>query len=1741
MSGSFQVASLGGSQVPADQLSVPPQEPYTYADRVANTIIGAQLAAQDEGARSFSDRILDIPTKFVPLTGAAIFNSFANTAIDVGNMLGADFHRFTIEDEFGPDSETTKYYQKNAGMVEGTALAVGSLLPGLAGIKVLKMAQLGSFGKTFQTATSLFSGIQKEAMAAATADAVGNGTGASLFGMSRLNTIKAIAAGVGEQALQGAVYETATLATMHASPITDNNTWKDNIADVASAAYGFGLFGGLIDGASTYYKIKKATQAADIATKGQELFGSLGKGNINPGDRVLNLYSVFDSIQQGESRLAKMKYNLTENTTQKQIRQQFIEAAGKDEELAGAFHNFIERGRAAGLLTEEELSNQLGGLKKLGRYDGLEITSKPDSVFYINSKIDPANLNFITHDDLLTRSATGEAATSRAFELTSPTQLPTIAHANEMLEVPAIGTNGVIKTAKYTGVSDAYSKGVDIFIDAKGGVHVNTDSTVFKEVPRPGMNRVLTKAERDHYVKFGRLPEGSAPLEGIGTTLDVETGKLYRDTAPPAVLGDFGKPKLDRSGTIITAGDKSFSFRPGQEFTPLVLEPLEANSRFVWAAERGIKAGDSIHPTDLPLLEQAWRELAAGNNAIEGRGIATFSDGTAIPKTADSMLAHIRQTKQLMYGDLLSEGKNADEISRLLNAPTKGLTNNFNSVNPAELMFAPESSQSIRHIRLAYDIGNIKDQEGNFLRGMQGVAYRMKVAADTNTNTVANFLGKYFPGLKSENYLHALQFTKGAQDADIMGAGNGFLGNANANYGTLGQQAERMGRATSELMITARGRISDALSPSTNLLKRNFAVSAEVSNMETVAHSTGEHWLLPSAEQLKAWGLPRNTMVLEGAVSANKKGELVWNQNYLPKGFSSGAILKEGETTATHGAPIVTSKGISLQNLYTLSDNAAEFLRAHRSLTNERNGFRQDFNKAQGLTKPEYPADRVYFPPIDTSRYPYIAYVRQREGYMLGESGASVITARSAEELQEKIRLLGPEYDAFTKKGIGDHKKALGEYEADRNFAHNPVKSELARKGILNNIVPDTRPQNIVDRFVNWHFKQSDTLIRDHVELYNAATFAQLEAMGTRFAETGASQVNFITPFTQRTATNPYNSYIRTALGLSAKDEHPLWQLAQEKLQAFGDKAFNATREAFGAATKGLLPFEDAAKVSERFGLGNPYGSAIDSLAKASYYGGLANQLPEPRLLSKFVGTANTIIGATVIRLDALQQLVDAITLPITVALEHSPATRELQKLAMLSAPGVEQKVPGYTKTLYNAIRNYFTDDGKLLDLYTKAAGLTKDELSTYRRMIDDLTLPLGKLSEEGWAQKIDGATRKAEVLAGTKFTNKFLHFVAADVGRQIGEASGLKGVELLDAIGTFTNRVSGNLAAGQRAAIFSGPVGQAVGLFQSFQWNLMQQLLRHIGEGDVKAMAMAAGLQTSIFGLSSLPGFRTLNTLIAERHGNTTGESIDTGLTGLLGKDVADYLLYGAASGLLGWSLYDRGDLNIRRATVLPVNPLEFPSVAAGMRVYQNLARLENNLTTQGASVPASLLLALEHNSLSRPLGGLAQMMQGYSTDSRGNLIATTSGLNDMSGISEMSRLLGARPLDEAIAMEAMRRKTALEIRDSARLAELGVAARTAMYSGATVSPQQVEDFMSAYVKAGGNQENFNAWFLQTSKKANSAAINMAMENFGNPRSVMLQRMMGGVPLPDVYYRPNIQAATVDAARQTAMNPQLE
>jgi len=306
-----------------------------------------------------------------------------------------------------------------------------------------------------------------------------------------------------------------------------------------------------------------------------------------------------------------------------------------------------------------------------------------------------------------------------------------------------------------------------------------------------------------------------------------------------------------------------------------------------------------------------------------------------------------------------------------------------------------------------------------------------------------------------------------------------------------------------------------------------------------------------------------------------------------------------------------------------------------------------------------------------------------------------------------------------------------------------------------------------------------------------------------------------------------------------------------------------------------------------------------------------------------------------------------------------------------------------------------------------------------------------------------------------------------------------------------------------------------------------MQQLFRHVGEGQAKDALTLLALQGTIYGMNGLPAFNAINThIVGTASGNTQHKDLYDATYGILGKKAGDWLMYGAASNMLGLidpalkiNLYSRGDINPRHLTILPTNPADVPIYQGSVKFFGNLFDTVAKMG-KGGDITTVLLQGLEHNGISRPLAGLAQTLEGianplhasYSTSSKGNVIAA----NDMLSLTNLGRIAGAKPLEEAIALDALYRYKAYGLKDAAKRNALGMAIKTTMIAGQNPSREQIESFTKQYVESGGRQKEFNHWFTQLYRTANLSQAQKIKDGLTSPYSMSMQRLMGEEELTD-------------------------
>lgn len=1698
-------------------------------DTDTNTVNDAAFAVDAHAATGDEPSIFEsganVVTKGLPLTALAVANSFLNTGVDINNFFGGDMEKFKVEDEV--DQEYADYYKQHESGIEAAGLLVGSIIPGTLAIKATRLLAFGKTSRLLAEATGIAPSLAQKTIAAGVAE-IEAGSGA-LYGGLQADKYKAIALGIGDQALQGLIYETAMATTMHGSPLLEQDGLKETVDNMFYGALTGGVIGGALEGVFIASKFNKALLNADIATKQQEFANYLGgKNQFIAGDRVVALLDSLDAIPEATNILGGKKAAATKELgilNSKKILSDI--APDGDPGVTTGFMNALLKMKDSGM-SKEDMYGYLSRLAKVGRVtEPDDVTS--GSIFYINKFHKGAEPNW---SDLVTSAPTthlgdvgpSQVEVSLGYRMKDFAIAPKIGKITDTVEwegnsIPA-----------FSGAKDAFEQGHDIFVGKKGEVFINPDAPNIERIARAGESRALTKAEEVSYRSTGQLPEGSKPLLSKSLILDLRNGGVSENAL--ATVGDHGVPELHRDG--LRYGQET-SYHDLTNPIDSKTAPLDANARYVWAAKRGVKNGDEIQVKDAAMLEQLYREASMDKDGFDaamakfekrGVGIAD-GDDFYLPTSAESFLNIIRTAKDDIIHDAIMDNSklSSAEVAMMANVPEEYLANGQQATRMEQYMRPISDSSEIGHVKLQYNVGNIYQQDGQIMKGLIDTQYRIQMVQDANNTAAARFFGPNWQKWK---------ISKTASDANIKGTGGKFLSSSNSNYGTLGQETERVGRENTGLLTRMNADDADKLATVVSAIRNDPSASAELGMFIAVRHQSAERWTFVPQAIADQLGVSPDTVILADSLIRNRRGQVTgWNKDYLPEGFTS--VQDAGVMNLA-----VPTGG--LKNAYTLSPQVASFERANQAINDARIVHINNFYAAQGLQR-VMPTGTLYTPPIDTAKYPHFALVKAREGSGLADDSVSVIVGRDAGELEQKIASLRDEYSIYTKDMLKTHHEVLGDYEYNRNFAQNRVDTALSKRGILNDIYPTTRAESIIDDYVSWHQRANMRLVRDHTEIANSQLFAELRAMGDKFTAAETSKTGFVNKLFGSGADNPYDSYVKQALAISPKEQYRLWADANEKAEAFFSTAFNVARKAFTAAEKGLLPYEDASAMAQKFGLGNPYEAATD--AAGAYYD-VANKLPPQKYLSKFVAIANSIQSATAIRLDAFQTIINVVSTPVLMNSEmRSVIDAETKKLSnnansLLTTElpdGSGRMIPSITKVLGSNMTDWFNSAVRTASLDEfRDIGVIKDDVKKYFDLQDSLTLPYGKFSESAFAQRMKQATELGAMVTGSNYGEQFVRWNAAMAAKKIFSAFGYSGQELSDNISTFVNRVHGNYIASQRPVAFQGPIGQAVGLFQTYQFNLMQQMFRYVENGEAKSLMTLAGMQTTLFGMQGLPGFQAINNhIIGNSASNPTHKDLYSEIPDFADKGLGNFLLYGSLSNILNTGLYSRGDINPRQITILPVNPLDFPAIAGGVKLISSILDTSQKIAEGGKPVP-SLLLGLEHNGISRPLSGLAQLAQGIVTTSGGSLVAVTnplgdnsSGLSILGSAANYARLAGARPLDEAIVMDAMYRKTLYQAKDTTRIADLGQAVKTTLYGNQSPDETELSKFSREYAASGGRVENFGRKMIEWSKDANASVANKMYSSLKSPLNQNMMRIMGGEKLPD-YTNTGSTAISTDA-----------
>lgn len=1664
--------------------STPDNFDTTSPSSYNSLIVGADNYNLQSGQQSWLDSAGDALTYGVHGAWTSGINSFINTAVDIGNFFGGNFQQAdTYQDLMDSDANAAEYYQRHKSGVDLAGFVAGSLIPGFGGIKALQIAKRGE--SFLPRALGLFSN-PREQLIKDTVNLIEQGA-PNIDSVIRSNKYKAIALGFGDQVIQAAAWETAVEATMGAAPTLDNQDWKDITFNLVTGAVIGGTLGTIWDAFGAQGLFKKAVIARDVLARPYESNANFGKLGINTGDRTVSLLEAIDKIPAPVSDFTD-RVAIATRTKAVQQAKIYLGELSDDPEIANTLLDKLLQQRDAGSISKDDLYERLTGLTKLKRVT--EADAEQPKIFYINKQADdiskiPTNIP--------------PTETSQAYKL-----------RNEQIQP-------IIKTTKdFATATEAFQNGADIFLNTDGMSIINPKATNIQRALKPGFSN-------------------SEKTEGASVIVNLRSGAIT-NTAVQTIgdLAESGKITLSKDTKTLQVGDRAFNYTPNSFEKDLYGEEyLDANGRHVWAGLRGTRQFDNININDISRMDALAREVQSGTLDKKVFETATVSDATGEkrkladfleqnPKLSDvienTKRANFYEYINATYGSKLGSnglpvGEDLRKLTARFNVPEEWLTNGMpKTTSLDEISVNPKEWAKPNSVKAIYDVGDpVKDIDGMIARGMPAMLGRIKRAQDLAGTAWINYAKDWdaqFPDISP-------RFNQAA--ANSLGSGPTFLGANNPGINTLGEMWASVGAVMHNMKLDVLQKINDWMAPGTLAITNNPLGGVQLRTLTNIGRGADELYrLVPDTNYMVLRKLYDHVQVVPGAGGDPELARLGFKDTAeanLPRD-EQGALKGYALRIAGDQGEEILPKG--KYAAYHIDSDSRDFLQASTEANDRRLVHHMNFLVAQGNPK-SIELGNLYFPPIDTRKYNFWALVREPQGNGASSSSVSSLTATNAGDLAAKIdkaKEMGLE--VYTKNDIKLHHQVLGDYDYNMNMSENVVDSSLKKNGILSDYSSTMDTQEILDEWNGWHQRQEVRLLRNMAELKYAQQFAELKDLGQNYVDVATSRVGKVNAFTGKTAENPYDDYIKTALDLPKTGEYRLWSDANEKVEAFFDTAFQTARDMFARVKTGGATWEEANVATEKMGLGKQFVNASDYLQSN-------NMLAPKPYLRNFIQATNGIMAATTLSLDAVNSLINVISTPILLSHEISSlrtnfGTKEgLQRLSDLlemPLPGDATKlIPSTSRLIYNAVNASFGEGSKeIFDRYAKQ-GIDISLLRQRNEMLGKLDLGANSDSKtvSGW---IKDAVSIGETLTGNKLAESYTRFIPAHVMEQVCDVLGVNdpGVRLA-MTRSFVNRVQGNYIASQRPVAFQGVLGQAIGLFQTYQFNLLQQVFRSVENGDKKSLAILFGMQGSLYGVNGLPLFNAINThIVGNAPGNTKHVDITTAIPRTVGTDVGNLLLYGGASWFTGAALYSRGDINPRQITVLPINPADYPAITGITNFVKNLYNVGAKLN-DGGNFTQTMLQGLEHNGLSRPLAGLAQVVQGYTTTNAGTLISRAS---ETSAIAQAARILGAKPLDEGIALDALYRKTAYDAKDSARLNQLGESVKTALVAGGQPSGDQMDQFMTEYAASGGRVQNFNRFMVDALKNVTQSNVNQFMQKMRSPVAQNMNEIMGGTRLPD-------------------------
>ena len=1581
-----------------------------------------------------------------------------NAGVTVGKLVGVadDSDEANTHNWMSAvDDDLAAYYDKNQSSIDTWGDVAGMMVPGMGGIKAFNLAQKG-----IAIATKGRAGLT-------------------------------MAYNFGTLPTKGAEFAAKAAAEMTSTtnPFTLINA---NLAKSLGAEFG-----------QQYLEMAAFTVASESTMRQSPLFSEHDAGDI-----LSNALTAGGFIGGGI---------LTTVAGAKTIRA--IHRAGK--EVDAATHEFrtVSTEVMEGTPASERLAVHVSNIAELPEVDAADILAKQKSKAVANTQLQEVN-NARNASHELAGSDVGLGNHFADVMLTADASDV----ANKVAGITSISRAGVLDAAdastKLVAAEGKAAKSAEVVSklgDKLEGISVGTTEYAAVESK-------LAEATAKHAEHLGEV---TAIHETPAATdfLNLRTG-LITSEAPTLRIADKAASAEEAAVVVRKFKHKQeqTGFEVGGRLESIGEDGIEA--RYITAQHGEFDITEPVGAQDLPYMERAWTELGSTPS-----GTVTLSDGRVMSRS--DLFHEIVDVKAKLADSLVAQAEiagkeyNQATLAKILNTSEEFVVGDHSVRNPGTDFFRMQSD-AIAFTEKQVAAGLWSDAKGTMPIWDKPTIVR----CNRDTAKVAVLTGHDIDGitaLKQEQILYreaadrvfanfdpemAAKYVDRIPAAVLATAnrssvGRSLTGSMDGDYKQLSSYVQQMGAVTAEWKSAALAKLADGFAPSGSKLLTDPASGTEFWKVTQQLRQTPEQYRLVADYT--------GDLAVDGAKShlVNTK-QLDWE--------AAGSDPEKLPTFEDAKAPVV----IPLH-----SDGMHEFAKEWDASRQVEQTHRANLRAAQGVPFKQENITNFYLPGVDAKRFPFYAYVVDDSLTSTGHvSMIHANTAADLEALTDKVPTDGGLRVIFDKQSA-DYHKAARNYDYSLAINENYIDTALKRTGAAAPFQPVTDPKVLWEEVMNWRKNQATGLINEMVSHKFCPEFNELRRQGELYDLANTSTKGYISDKLQKYKANPYTDYIAAALYEEPSGGAPIWdavnRLAETSVSTISSKLADTWKTAITA--------EDLGKVNEHLAsIGcNVFTDAATHM--------LANHSAPKPALASFVRGMNGILSTLMLRTDPMNAMANGLGHTVLYGAEMRGLLASIGEEGRLVMPGTKDTIISPVKLAASAYGDWFSKvlggaDGGKLHAECEALGLLPSYTKQYAQIVAEGTLTGAEQSADLYS-RTDRAFAAAkdimaktgnvgEKLSGNRFAEEMNRFVSGVTAIHVCDAAIAAGK--LDPalkpsiVNTFVNRVEGVSLAKQRPLLFRGPVGQAVGLFQTYQFNMLQQLFRHVGEGDTKSTALLLGLQGGMFGMNGLPAFNAMNQyLVGNSSGNTNHMDTITATYGAAGKEVGDWLLYGAASNMLlhpdaKVNLYSRGDINPRQVTVIPTNIADVPIVGATTKLFSSMYGAIQQMD-KGADKWEAFIKGVQHSGVSRPLTGFAQVLEGVGNG--GKVITTDNGNNivmenDLMTIMSASRLLGAKPLDEAVATDAFHRVQTYRAASMAQIENLGAGIKATVSGGGVPDEATITGFAHEYAKAGGKQQQFAAFYSRQVLNADKSKVNQMIDSSNSASSQYMQKVMGGYTIED-------------------------